>query len=248
VFLSFLYIFIAVPLICCPLKLYSILAFKTVRFIYIKYLNNFMFEWFFGKGVRKLEKETKKGFSEVKKDMDVVGKWIKYFEKRDKQVFDVISTLKNDLSSINNDIESLRLGLDLSTNAVKNKQAFKKLPVLDKQTGVEDVYKVVQTSVQTDNIYDILKGLSSNERLLIMTIMNNEMKLSYEDLALLLGKERSTIRGQVNSIKQKREGLIEEIIEKNGKKRIFVPSEIRSKLTKYAKVRGGKNLTEERDG
>jgi hypothetical protein len=43
-----------------------------------------------------------------------------------------------------------------------------------------------------------------------------EMKLSYEDLALMLGKEKSTIRGQINTIKQKSEGLIEEITEKNG--------------------------------
>ena len=74
----------------------------------------------------------------------------------------------------------------------------------------------------------------------MMTIMNNEMKLSYEDLAMLLGKERSTIRGQINAIKQKSEGLIEEIVEKNGKKRVFVPGEIKEKLAKYAKVRGQK--------
>jgi hypothetical protein len=70
----------------------------------------------------------------------------------------------------------------------------------------------------------------------------NGMKLSYEDLAMLLGKERATVRGQVNAVKQKINGLIEEIIEKNGKKRVFVPSEIKEKMTKYAKVRvkGGK--------
>jgi len=63
------------------------------------------------------------------------------------------------------------------------------------------------------------------------------MKLSYEDLALLLGKERSTIRGQVNTIKQKSEGLIEEMTEKNGKKRVYIPDVIKEKLSKYAKVR-----------
>jgi chromosome segregation and condensation protein ScpB len=63
------------------------------------------------------------------------------------------------------------------------------------------------------------------------------MKLSYEDLALLLGKERATIRGQINSIKQKSEGLLSELVEKNGKKRVFIPEDIREKLSKYAKVR-----------
>jgi len=54
---------------------------------------------------------------------------------------------------------------------------------------------------------------------------------------MLLGKERATIRGQVNGIKQKVPGIIEEIIEKNGKKRVFVIPEVREKLSKYAKVR-----------
>jgi hypothetical protein len=65
------------------------------------------------------------------------------------------------------------------------------------------------------------------------------MKLSYEDIALLLGKDKSTIRGQINAIKQKSEGLIEEMSEKNGKKRVFIPEEIKQKLQKYAKVRSG---------
>ena len=199
-----------------------------------------MFEWLFRKRGKNVEEETKKAFSDVKKDMDSVGKWIKHLDKRDKQLFDIISALKYDLSSVREDIEGLREGLDVVAESGRNKQVFKKLPILDKQTAVEDVYEAVQTPVQTGNFYDILKGLSANERLVVMAIMNNEMKLSYEDLALLLGKERSTIRGQINSIKQKSEGLIQEIIEKNGKKRVFVPKEIREKMMKYSKSRMGK--------
>jgi len=116
---------------------------------------------------------------------------------------------------------------------------FKKLPVFDKQTADYDVQETVQTAVQTDNFHGILNKLSGNERLLVLTLMNNDMKLSYEDLALLLGKERSTVRGQVNSIKQKAAGLIEEISENSGKKRVFVNDEIKKKMAKYAKVRGG---------
>jgi hypothetical protein len=55
----------------------------------------------------------------------------------------------------------------------------------------------------------------------------------------MLVKEKATVRGQINAIKQKSE-LIEEIIEKNGKKRVFVRPEVREKLAKYAKVRVGK--------
>jgi hypothetical protein len=62
------------------------------------------------------------------------------------------------------------------------------------------------------------------------------MKLSYEDLASMLNKEKSTIRGQINAIKSKSESLIEEVIEKNGKKRIYIPEKMKDKLLKKQKV------------
>ena len=64
------------------------------------------------------------------------------------------------------------------------------MPVRHKQTADLDVDNVVQTPVQTANFYGILSGLTANERLVVFTLMNSDMKLSYEDLALLLGKER----------------------------------------------------------
>jgi hypothetical protein len=70
------------------------------------------------------------------------------------------------------------------------------------------------------------------------------MRLGYDDLSTILGKEKSTIRGQINTIKSKSEGLIEESIEKNGKKRVYVRPEMREKLAKYAKVRVKKKKKE----
>ena len=63
------------------------------------------------------------------------------------------------------------------------------------------------------------------------------MKLSYNDLSAMLNKEKSTIRGQINTIKSKSESLIEETVEKNGKKRIFIPEQMKEKLLKKQKVR-----------
>ena len=196
-----------------------------------------MFEWLFSKIGKKIEEKTQEGFNAVKKDIDSAGKWIKYLDARDKQLFDILNELKIDLSSVQDEVESLREAIGIAEDGEKNKQVFKKIGVLGKQTGVYHVDEAIQTAVQTGNFHEILKGFSANERLLIFTLMNNDMKLSYEDLALLLGKERATVRGQINSIKQKSEGLIMELTEKNGKKRLFVPLEIREKLLKYAKVR-----------
>jgi len=196
-----------------------------------------MFGWLFGKGGKKLEEETKKSFSMVKEDIEKVGKWIKHLDTQDKQLFDTLNEIKEELSSIRTEIDSVREGVELTSMGQENKQLLKNKAVLGKQTAVESVEEVVQTGVQTGNFYDFLKNLSSNERLVVFTLLQSEMKLSYEDLALLLGKERSTVRGQINAIKQKSEGLIEEFVEKNGKKRVFIPDEIKEKLVKYAKVR-----------
>lgn len=196
-----------------------------------------MFEWLFGDKYKKLEEKTQEGFSSVKKDMNSIGKWIKHLERQDKQLFNSIFALKNEIASVRDEVAAAREALNLITEEQENKQLFNKLPGLNKQTTVEGVQNAVQTAVQTDNLYGILKILSPNEKLLVLTMMNSDMKLSYEDLALLLGKERSTIRGQINSIKQKSEGLIQETTEKNGKKRVFIPEEIKKKMEKYAKVR-----------
>lgn len=198
-----------------------------------------MFGFFLKKRVKSLEDKTEMGFSAVKGDVDKLIRWVKHLNVEDKQLFEAVEAVKIELSTIKNDISELRESLEEGVGVVKNKQVFKKLPVLDKQAGVYGVQTAVQTAVQTGSFYEILGGLSSNERLLVITLMNSDMKLSYEDLAMLLGKERSTVRGQINAIKQKSEGLIEEITEKNGKKRVFVPEEIRGKMQKYAKVRVG---------
>ena len=206
-----------------------------------------MFGWIFKNKDDKLENETKKGFFAVKNDIESIGKWIKHLNSQDKQLFEILKVLKEDLSSVQTDLQGLKDAFSMSEEVRKNKQLFENSGVLDKQTAVGAVDKAVQTAVQTGNFYDILKSLTSNERLVILTLLNSEMKLSYEDLALLLGKERATIRGQINAIKQKSEGLIEEMVEKNGKKRVFIPEETKEKLSKYAKVRvAGKKKAEKK--
>lgn len=212
-----------------------------------------MFGWLFKKkgseGIEHLENKTKKGFDLVKSDLDKVSAWVKHLDQQDKQLFDILNELKHEISTIKDEIEGVKEGIALVDFEVKNKQVSKKTAVYDKQTAVYGVQEPVQTAVQTGNLYDILHNLSANERLVVFTLLNagGDMKLSYEDLARLLGKERSTVRGQINAIKQKSEGLILELTEPNGKKRVYVSEEVRSKLLKYAKVRvDGRQKTEKK--
>ena len=185
------------------------------------------------KEVEQLKETTKKGFDDVKRDINSIDTWMKYMDseknlqkKEVEDVKEILSTVKqelNEVKSVMSFIGEMKINKPFKTG----KQVFKE------QTGVYAVQTAVQTGVQTPNF----DNFSITERAILWILLNTDMKLSYEDLGSMLGKEKTTIRGQINSIKQRSESLIEEIIEKNGKKRVFIPENIKEKLLKKSKVR-----------
>jgi len=197
-----------------------------------------MFGWFSRKKeVEQIKEDTKKGFEFVKKDISAVSGWIKHLDSEKAIQKKDILEIKGILSSVQEEIEGVKNIVALM-NDMKPKQLFKtNKQVLDKQTAVLPVQTGVQTGVQTTK----LEQFSVTERAILWILLNSDMKLSYDDLAAMLGKERSTIRGQINTIKSKSESLIEEQIEKNGKKRVFIPENIKEKMLKKVKVRVNKN-------
>jgi biotin operon repressor len=200
-----------------------------------------MFEWLFGrkKEVNGLKEEVRESFEHVKNDIENISRWVKHLNEQDSKQEFKFSDVEARLSSIEDELEGVKNSISLLDMA-NFKQLFKTpARLFGKQTAVQAVQSAVQTPVQTaENVN--LSNFSLMERALIMVLLNSDLKLSYDDLAAMTGKSRATIRGQVNSIKQKSEGLVEEIIEKNGKKRVFVPENIKEKLLKNVKVRVSK--------
>src|SRR3989344_1079091 len=189
-----------------------------------------MFNWLFKKrDADDIKSSTRKGFEDVKKDISSVNGWIRHLDsERNIQKME-IETIKDDLSSIKSELEGIKNVLSF-IGEMKTNRVFKTpRRVFDNQTAV-------QTAVQTPN----LDQFSITERAILWVLLNSDLNLSYDDLAAMLGKDRTTIRGQINAIKQKSESLIEEIVEKNGKKRVFIPENIKEKLLKKTKVRVGK--------
>jgi len=197
-----------------------------------------MFEWLFGnkKGVRKLEEDTKKSFSSVKEDIDSLSTWVKHLNSQDSKAEGRFLDVEERLSSIENEIEGVKNSLALVETSFSKRLFKQRQTAVYKQTAVQGVQEAVQTAVQTGG-RDIFNSLSTMERALVYILLNTDMKFSYDDLAAMLGKSRATIRGQINTIRQKSEGLIEETIEKNGKKRVFVPEGIKEIMLKNSKVR-----------
>ncbi len=191
--------------------------------------------WFFGKKVKKEEFEELKqavqtGFNSVKQDIGKITKWIKHLDSKDLDINEEILVIKGELSTTSEEIENLKNMVSIfgERGVFKQKQT-----VFNKQTGVNTVLNSVQTGVQTV----FLDKLSSTERAIVFILLNTDMKLSYADLAAMMGKSKATIRGQINSIRQKSEGIVEEQISENNKKRVFIPKKTKEILLKTRKVR-----------
>lgn len=197
------------------------------------------FLWF---GKKKKEHEIKSSFDSVKEDMGKISHWIKHLNTQDSKHKDRIDEIYDEMTKMREDIDDIKsfvsfFDVRLAGNLFgRNKRLF------NKQTAVQAVQTPVQTAVQTA----FLRGLTSNERLIVYALANMpDMKLSYEDLSMMLGKEKATVRGQINSIKQKNEQLINELIEKSGKKRYYVDDKVRELLfssVKASKKAGSRDL------
>lgn len=199
------------------------------------------------KEIESLKKDARNSFDSVKKDINSINGWINFLDSEKNNHKQHIDDIKEDLSSIKEEISNLKNIISFMGELKINGASKTPKQVFNKQTGVYPVQTAVQTAVQTPN----LNHFSITERAILWVLLNTDMKLSYDDIAAMLGKERSTIRGQINAIKQKSESLIEEEIERNGKKRVFIPEEIKEKMLKKTKVRvkerekTGKNKKEE---
>ena len=181
------------------------------------------------KGVDKLRMEIQDSFNHVRKDFSKVGVWIRHLDDKSLLHENEISDIKNQLLSIHNDILELKDVISFFGSPVSKQVST----AVVKQTLSEGVQTGAQTGVQTGS----LSNLTVMERAIVWALLNSEMKLSYEDLAALLGKDKSTIRGQINTIKQKNNGIIMESRETNGKKRLYIPEEVRSIIIKRIKVK-----------
>ncbi len=180
--------------------------------------------------VEQLNLAVQTGFNSAKQDVGKLSVWVKHLDSKDAQLKYQIYELQEELSMVKEELEKLK---NLSSFAPGQHFYKQQQTVFNKQTSSEGVLNSVQTGVQTA----FLDNLSVTERAIIYILLNSDMKLSYEDLAAMLGKDKATIRGQVNVIRQKNEGLIEEIIGENNKKRVYIPEKTKEILLKSKKIR-----------
>jgi len=187
--------------------------------------------------VDELKLAVQTGFNSVKQDIGKTSTWIKHLDSNNYELKEEVLELQEELATVKDELENIKNMISI----VGNKEVFKQQQtVFNKQPVFKGVLNSVQTGVQTV----FLDNLSTTERAIVFVLLNSDMKLSYEDLASMLGKTKATVRGQVNSIKQKSEGLIEEIIGGNNKKRVFIPEKSKEMLLRAQKSRKVRKTSE----
>lgn len=191
--------------------------------------------WIFGHKKRfdRLKSEVHDSFGNVKRDFNKVGEWIKHLDDKHTNHKSEIDSIKEQLLAIQGDIVEIKDFISFFGPQLSKQLSKQQGTVSNKQTAAVPV----QTSVQTDVQTDIFNNLTVMERAIVWALLNSEMKLSYEDLAALLGKDKSTIRGQINAIRQKNDSIILESIESNGRKRLYIPEDVKSRIIKSVKVK-----------
>lgn len=174
-------------------------------------------------------------FSKIKEDMNNVGEWIKHLDEHKSRHNVKIEDIDSRLTALEQMLQELQLG----NNFVQESQQLSK----QERTVVrpKQLSKRVQTAVQTD-IQTMLISLTPMERTVVWALLNTDMKLSYSDLSNLLGKDESTVRGQITNIKRKVPGLLLEVSESNGKKRFVASEEMKERImAQYAQKRAKKS-------
>lgn len=201
-----------------------------------------MFSWF-KKNVHKHEFDEHKeavqtALNRVKQDFSNISRWIKHLDEQDSGIKNEVFYIKDELTTIKDELEEIKKLLEEEEKPalLKQRQTSKQ-----QQTAVYAVQTAVQTTVQAA----FFNKLSLSEKAIVVILVNSDMKLSYEDIGAMTGKDSTTIRGQINSIRQKAPGIIEEQIEKNNKKRLYIPDKIRGILLRKVKVRAKSGKKEE---
>lgn len=179
--------------------------------------------WFFRKKENKINERFFEfnekidcSFSNVKNDIENIGKWINHFHDKHKGHESEFENIKFRVGNVEKTVEDIWTAVQTAVQTGR----------LSKQPQTDSRPK--QMSVQ-ENLQN-LRNLTVTERAVVWVLLNTDLKMSYEDLCMILGKDKSTLRGQINNIKQKSESLIEEYVERNGKKRFYIDEKLKNEI------------------
>lgn len=171
-------------------------------------------------------------FSNIKRDIDGVTKWIDHLKVKHDDHDKRFELLNFRVNNIEEFLDEMRGRLEAVQTAVQTGGLSKQAQTNTRPNSCPTVSKQLSKQDEELTLAIRLKNLTMMERAVVWVLLNTDLKLSYEDLSVALGKDKSTLRGQINNIKLKSEELVEEYPEKDGKKRFFITEKNKSEILK----------------
>ncbi len=177
--------------------------------------------------IEDLDKRISFSFTNIKRDMDSVSSWITHFNEKHEKHDNKFENLHKRLENIEKDLKEIK---EIWTRVQTGVQTRVQTGQTRVQTRVRQTdVRLKQMSVQT-NTLEKLRNLTVMERELMWVLLNTDAKMSYDDLFAILGKNKSTLRGQINNIKLKSPDLIREVVENDGTKRFYVDEQVKDEI------------------
>lgn len=176
-----------------------------------------------------IQTSLKISFKHIKSDIKILTEWIDHFNNKHDHHEEEIKKVNLNVLSLNKrmvDIEEVISSLPKQQTAVQTAVCFK-------QPQTNNRFKQLFEPVQTKQVGDTFtQNMTPMERAIISVLLNTDLKLSYDDLMVAIGRDKSTIRGQVNNIKQKNSRLLKEVAESTGKKRFYIDEPTKNSILK----------------
>lgn len=188
----------------------------------------------------------KNSFSNIKKDFEHVISRVDHLHSKKDEHHNKLDKLDKRLREIEVFFEMMK---EKEAEFI-HKGALSKQSVQTGRTGV--VRTAVQTPVFQTGFLGKLKSLTPTERNLVWSLVNTDLKLSYDDISVVIGKDKSTVRGLMNSVRRKYDDIVSEATEENGRKRFFIEEDIKSEVMRDFKhaqkaKKNGKKMAQVRD-
>ncbi|MBL7101023.1 MAG: hypothetical protein ISS23_03660 [Nanoarchaeota archaeon] len=178
-------------------------------------------------------------FSNIRKDMGSIGKWVSHLKNNHDNHNKKVELLDQRVKNIEEALKDLTGVWTRVQTAVQTEGLSKQTQTDSRPNSCPSVSKQEKSSEKL-TIVERLKKLTLMERAIVWTLLNTDLKLSYDDISITLGKDQSTLRGQINNIKVKSEGLIEEHMDKDGKKRFYINEKEKIRILKGMKKKAQK--------
>ncbi len=131
-------------------------------------------------------------FSNIKRDVDTVNKWLGHFKNRHHEHDQKLELLSQRISTIEEFLEDIPDVWKGVQTAVQTGGVSKQLQTDSRPNNCPKLSKQLSKQYEEMTLIEKIRKLTIMERAVVWALVNTDLKLSYEDLGKALGKDKST--------------------------------------------------------